>query len=111
MPRLWEKDGGVEGMTPDAQQPLREPRECDYYYITSPGLKAKCTNPKKTRRYCEHATKAGICPGGIRTRPHTPTPENIKKAIDELEYSLSADPQEEIDCHIREAIALLKGVQ
>ena len=94
-------------MTP-AQQP--EPSDCEYYNRVGPGLKAFCTHPEKKRRFCKHAIAAGVCPVGI-ARPHTPAPENIKKAIDELEYSLSADPQEEIDCHIREAIALLKGVQ
>jgi hypothetical protein len=45
----------------------------------------------------------------IRSRP-APSPDNIRKAIDELEYSLRAGSQEEIDCHIREALDLLKEI-
>lgn len=48
----------------------------------------------------------------IRSHPaHAAPQDNIKKAIGELEYSLKAGAQEEIDCHIREAIELLRQSQ
>ena len=55
-----------------------------------------------------------ICPleGCNKRTSHTSPPApalDIKKAIDELEYSLKAGAQEQIDDHIREAIWILKG--
>lgn len=46
----------------------------------------------------------------VRGRPvPAPSSYHIGKAISELEYSLRAGPQEEIDCHIREALEHLKS--